>query len=97
MNEADFSRASSVGSLFNHSAYAKLVASVTHLLSRSKDILTLVFFTSYRPWLLKKNLYFLKLAEESGLKVAKVVEKVLDKVMFEHDPGVSHLLCLDAI
>lgn len=75
--------------LFNHSEHNKLIATVIGLLSRAKHALALVFFTPYRPWLLQKDLHFFTLAEASGLKVVKLHEEVLDKVMFEQDPGVS--------
>ncbi|KAH0158951.1 hypothetical protein KCU67_g7316, partial [Aureobasidium melanogenum] len=71
--------------LFNHSEHQKLVQTVTK--SLKKDGTALVFFTPYRPWLLEKDLAFFDLAKESGLKVDKVLEKVMDKVMFEEDPG----------
>lgn len=72
--------------LFNHSEHQKLVQTVTK--SLKKDGTAIVFFTPYRPWLLEKDLAFFDLAKESGLKVDKVLEKVMDKVMFEEDPGV---------
>ncbi|KAG9523734.1 hypothetical protein KCV07_g2317, partial [Aureobasidium melanogenum] len=71
--------------LFNHSEHQKLVQTVTK--SLKKDGTALVFFTPYRPWLLEKDLAFFDLAKESGLQVDKVLEKVMDKVMFEEDPG----------
>lgn len=49
-----------------------------------------VFFTPYRPWLLEKDLAFFDLAREAGFTVVKTLEKVMDKVMFEEDPGVCH-------
>ncbi|KAK6007449.1 hypothetical protein QM012_004263 [Aureobasidium pullulans] len=71
--------------LFNHSEHRKLVQTVTK--SLRKDGTALVFFTPYRPWLLEKDLAFFDLAKENGLSVNKVLEKVMDKVMFEEDPG----------
>jgi len=47
----------------------------------------LVFFTPYRPWLLEKDLAFFDLAKDSGFHVNKIFEKVMDKVLFEKDPG----------
>lgn len=73
--------------LFNHSEHGKLVESVKNTLK--KDGTALVFFTPYRPWLLQKDLAFFDLARENGFVVDKVLEKVMDKVMFEEDPGVS--------
>jgi nicotinamide N-methyltransferase len=72
--------------LFNHSEHAKLVDSVRQTLK--PDGSALVFFTPYRPWLLHKDLAFFDLAKEKGFIVEKVLEKVMDKVMFEQDPGV---------
>ncbi|TIA49918.1 hypothetical protein D6C77_09411 [Aureobasidium pullulans] len=71
--------------LFNHSEHGKLVQTVKN--SLKKDGTALVFFTPYRPWLLEKDLAFFDLAKENGLVVDKVLEKVMDKVMFEEDPG----------
>ncbi|KAK8214723.1 Protein N-terminal and lysine N-methyltransferase efm7 [Zalaria obscura] len=73
--------------LFNHSEHAKLVASVQRTLKRSADARAYVFFTPYRPWLLQKDLAFFDLAREGGFVVDKIFEKVMDKVMFEEDPG----------
>ncbi|KAJ9632393.1 Protein N-terminal and lysine N-methyltransferase efm7 [Taxawa tesnikishii (nom. ined.)] len=73
--------------LFNHSEHAKLVQSVQRTLSRNPSSKALVFFTPYRPWLLERDLAFFDLAREGGLTVTKVMEKVMDKVMFEEDPG----------
>lgn len=79
--------------LFNHSEHAKLVASVQRTLKRSADARAYVFFTPYRPWLLQKDLAFFDLAREGGFVVDKIFEKVMDKVMFEEDPGVS-VVCI---
>ncbi|KER00639.1 hypothetical protein AUEXF2481DRAFT_551 [Aureobasidium subglaciale EXF-2481] len=71
--------------LFNHSEHGKLLQTVQQ--SLKKDGTALVFFTPYRPWLLEKDLAFFDLARENGFIVDKVLEKVMDKVMFEEDPG----------
>lgn len=83
--------------LFNHSEHAKLVKTVLDTLKKSVNAKALVFFTPYRPWLLKKDLAFFPLAESHGLKVEKLFEKVLDKVLFENDPGVSRHLKICAV
>jgi len=57
-------------------------------LKHSTDSCALVFFTPYRPWLLQKDLSFFEKAEEGGLLVEEIFEKVMDKVIFENDPGV---------
>lgn len=75
--------------LFNHSEHKKLITTVQKTLRESKGSLALVFFTPYRPWLLPKDLAFFDLARESGFVVEKIFEKIMDKVMFEEDPGVS--------
>lgn len=53
-----------------------------------------MFFTPYRPWLLEKDLAFFNLAKEAGFTVEKILERVMEKVMFEEDPGVSVSLLL---
>jgi len=58
------------------------------MLKKSPDAKAFVFFTPYRPWLLQKDLAFFDLAREAGFTVTKTLEKVMDKVMFEEDPGV---------
>jgi nicotinamide N-methyltransferase len=75
--------------LFNHSEHAKLIETVRLTLKRSPDSKAYVFFTPYRPWLLEKDLAFFDLARAAGFAVEKTFEKVMDKVMFEEDPGVS--------
>lgn len=73
--------------LFNHSEHEKLVTSVSQTLKRASSSRALVFFTPYRPWLLSKDLHFFELATEAGLLVEKIVEKVMDRVMFDKDLG----------
>ncbi len=75
--------------LFNHSEHGRLVATVRATLKREREARALVFFTPHRPWLLEKDLEFLRLAEEAGLAVSKVGEWVRERVMFEEDRGVS--------
>ena len=75
--------------LFNHSEHAKLIKSVQLMLKKSATSKAYVFFTPYRPWLLQKDLDFFPLAEQSGFTVTKTLETVMDKVMFEEDPGVT--------
>lgn len=59
------------------------------MLKKSPTSKAYVFFSPYRPWLLQKDLAFFDLARESGFAVRQIFEKVMDKVMFEEDPGVS--------
>lgn len=61
------------------------------MLKKEKEARAFVFFTPYRPWLLEKDLAFFDLAREAGFVVEKMFEKVMEKVMFEEDPGVSFL------
>ncbi|KAK4556997.1 Protein N-terminal and lysine N-methyltransferase efm7 [Recurvomyces mirabilis] len=73
--------------LFNHSEHSKLVATVVQTLKRSTEAQALVFFTPYRPWLYEKDMAFFDLTREAGLEVTKIMEKTMEKVMFEEDPG----------
>lgn len=75
--------------LFNHSEHAKLLTTVRDTLKRAPHSRALVFFTPYRPWLLDKDLAFFELACGADLVVEKILETVMEKVMFEEDPGVS--------
>jgi nicotinamide N-methyltransferase len=75
--------------LFNHSEHRKLLRTVEQALQQSSSAYALVFFTPYRPWLLEKDLAFFELARDAGFQVKQVLEKRMDKVMFEEDPGVS--------
>jgi len=76
--------------LFNHSEHAKLVTTIQKTLKQSQDAVALVFFTPYRPWLLPRDLAFFDIARERGFRVEKTFEKVMEKVMFEEDPGVCN-------
>ncbi|EXJ54182.1 hypothetical protein A1O7_09519 [Cladophialophora yegresii CBS 114405] len=73
--------------LFNHSEHTKLLRTVRECLKRSSESVALVFFTPYRPWLLDKDLDFFELARKDGFVVKKLSEQIMDKVMFENDPG----------
>lgn len=73
--------------LFNHHYHDALISTVTKALAKNPDARALVFFTPYRPWLLEKDLAFFDLCSMGGLLVQKVVEEVMDKVMFENDKG----------
>jgi EEF1A N-terminal glycine/lysine methyltransferase len=73
--------------LFNHSEHAKLIATIQQTLSHSASSKAFVFFTPYRPWLLGKDLAFFDLAREAGFHVEKVLEEMVEKVMFEEDRG----------
>lgn len=75
--------------LFNHSEHESLARSIAMTLGHGKDSCALVFFTPYRPWLLDKDLDFFRIVKEHGFVVEKILEKLLDEVLFETDPGVS--------
>ena len=77
--------------LFNHSEHSKLVSSVQQTLKSSSQARALVFFTPYRPWLLAKDMAFFDLAKNAGFVVKKVLETVMEKVMFEEDAGDERL------
>jgi nicotinamide N-methyltransferase len=77
--------------LFNHSEHAKLVSTVEQTLKKSPDSKALVFFTPYRPWLLQKDLAFFDLIKEKGFTVEKILEEMMEKVMFEEDRGDEEL------
>lgn len=73
--------------LFNHSEHGKLVQTIQSTLSRSEGAKALVFFTPYRPWLYEKDMAFFDLVREAGFMVEKVLEEMMEKVMFEKDLG----------
>jgi nicotinamide N-methyltransferase len=73
--------------LFNHSEHAKLLSTLRDCLKGSSASVALVFFTPYRPWLLDKDLSFFDLARAEGLVVNQLLERTMDKAMFENDPG----------
>lgn len=77
--------------LFNHSQHNALLETVQQTLARSPESRALVFFTPYRPWLYEKDMAFFDLAGEGGFTVAKVLEEVMDEVMFPDDPGDEKL------
>ncbi|KAK4994112.1 Protein N-terminal and lysine N-methyltransferase efm7 [Elasticomyces elasticus] len=86
-NESGFDVLILADLLFNHSEHGKLVSSIQKTLKKTSEARAFVFFTPYRPWLLQKDLAFFDLAKAAGFTVEKTLEKVMDKVMFEEDPG----------
>ena len=74
--------------VFNHSEQGKLITTVKQALKKAAESRALVFFTPYRSWLLKKDLAFFDLARNEGFVVHKILEKLMDKALFENDPGV---------
>jgi len=84
--------------LFNHSEHARLLSTVRSTLSLTPTARALVFFTPYRPQLLQKDLAFFELAQTTSqdtlggpLEVRKVLETVLEDVMFPDDSGDERL------
>lgn len=75
--------------VYSHREHPNLIKTMHMTMKKSADAVALVIFTPYQPWLLPKTQMFFPLAEESGFTVTKVFEKVVDKVLFENDPGVS--------
>ncbi|EFQ97662.1 Nnt1p [Nannizzia gypsea CBS 118893] len=73
--------------IYNHPQHHSLIESVKMTLKRSKTSVAFVVFTPYQPWLLEKIAAFFPKAEQSGFKVNKIFEKVMDKLLFEDDPG----------
>ena len=77
--------------LFNHSEHDKLLKTLKDAMKPQPDSVALVFFTPYRPWLLHRDLHFFELAKESGFSVTKILDHIMDKVMFDNDPGDERL------
>lgn len=75
--------------VYSHREHPNLIKTMQETLKRSRDAVALVIFTPYQPWLLPKTEKFFPLAEQSGFVVTKVFEKIMDKALFEDDPGVS--------
>ena len=73
--------------LFNHHCHEALVSTILLTLAHEEGACALVFFTPYRPWLLEKDLAFFTLCRQKGLVVEKMLEEILEKVMFEEDMG----------
>ncbi|KAK2024041.1 nicotinamide N-methyltransferase [Colletotrichum zoysiae] len=73
--------------LFRHSEHGKLVDTIWNALARERGAVAYVFFTSYRPWLRHKDLAFFDAARGRGLVVEQVLERKMEKPLFEGDPG----------
>lgn len=73
--------------LFRHTEHGHLLDTIRDTLGKTADSKAFVFFTSYRPWLRHKDLAFFDLARERGFLVERVLEKVMERPMFEDDPG----------
>lgn len=78
--------------LFNHSCHSALLKTLHQTLARTVTARALVFFTPYRPWLLKEDLAFFDLVRDTQrFEIRKLGEWIMDKVMFEEDPGDERL------
>ncbi|KAL7924686.1 hypothetical protein ACQKWADRAFT_255259 [Trichoderma austrokoningii] len=73
--------------LFRHSEHGALVKTIKETMRPSRDSAAYVFFTSYRPWKKDLDMGFFDVAREAGLDVEQVLEKKLEKPLFENDPG----------
>ncbi|KAL2176296.1 uncharacterized protein P884DRAFT_226613 [Thermothelomyces heterothallicus CBS 202.75] len=78
--------------LFRHSEHGNMLRTVKQTLKKARESRALVVFTSYRPWLRHKDLAFFDLAREQGFVVEKVLEKKMDRPLFEEDPGDKEVL-----
>lgn len=76
--------------VYSHREHPNLIKTMQQTLKKDPKSVALVIFTPYQPWLLPKTEQFFPLAEASGFTVTKIFEKVMDTVLFEKDPGVSH-------
>ncbi|KAF4285256.1 hypothetical protein CNMCM8686_005120 [Aspergillus fumigatus] len=76
--------------VYSYQEHPNLIKVMQKALKKSKDSVALVVFTPYQPWLLPRNQTFFPLAEQNGFQVTKIFEKVMDKVLFENDPGVGY-------
>ncbi|KAK4119538.1 hypothetical protein N657DRAFT_650034 [Parathielavia appendiculata] len=78
--------------LFRHSEHGNMLRTIEQTLKKSRASKAFVVFTSYRPWLQHKDLAFFDLARERGFVVEKVLEKKMDRPLFERDPGDVEVL-----
>ncbi|TPX18888.1 uncharacterized protein E0L32_011440 [Thyridium curvatum] len=78
--------------LFRHSEHGNMLRSVRTTMRRRAESAAYVFFTSYRPWLREKDLRFFELAREQGFLVDQVLERRMDRPLFENDPGDEEVL-----
>ena len=78
--------------LFRHSEHGSMLRTVRQTLKKGRESRAFVVFTSYRPWLQHKDLKFFDLAREEGFVVEKVLEKKMERPLFEKDPGDEEVL-----
>ncbi|OOQ86465.1 putative nicotinamide N-methyltransferase [Penicillium brasilianum] len=73
--------------IYNYPEHANLVKTMQRTLKKTPEAVALVIFTPYEPWLLPQTEKFFPRAEEGGFTVTKIFQKLMDKVLFEEDPG----------
>ncbi|KAB5583063.1 hypothetical protein GE09DRAFT_289417 [Coniochaeta sp. 2T2.1] len=78
--------------LFRHSEHGKLADTIEQTMAKRKGSRAYVFFTSYRPWLQHKDLNFFDIVRERGFVVEKIMERKMDRPLFENDPGDEDVL-----
>lgn len=78
--------------LFRHSEHGKLLDTIRDTMARDAGAKAYVFFTSYRPWLQHKDMAFFDLARERGFAVDKILERKMERPLFEDDPGDREVL-----
>ncbi|KAK4158370.1 protein N-methyltransferase [Chaetomidium leptoderma] len=78
--------------LFRHTEHGSMLRTIRQTLKKSRESKAFVVFTSYRPWLQHKDLAFFDLAREQGFVVDKVLERKMDRPLFEKDPGDEEVL-----
>ncbi|KAK4462705.1 hypothetical protein QBC42DRAFT_175325 [Cladorrhinum samala] len=78
--------------LFRHSEHGNMLKTVRETLKKNKDAKAYVVFCSYRPWLRHKDLNFFELAREQGFVVEQILERKMERPLFENDPGDEEVL-----
>ena len=73
--------------LFRHSEHGHMLDSIDKAMARRRGSVAYVVFSSYRPWLAHKDLAFFDLARQRGFEVEKLLERKMDRPLFEDDPG----------
>ncbi|KAK4229475.1 hypothetical protein QBC38DRAFT_110620 [Podospora fimiseda] len=78
--------------LFRHSEHGNMLKTVRETMKKSREAKAYVVFCSYRPWLRHKDLAFFELAKEQGFLVEQILEKKMERPLFENDPGDEEVL-----
>ncbi len=73
--------------LFRHNEHGMLVKTIREAMGATAASVAYVFFTSYRPWKRDLDMKFFDVAREAGLEAVRVEERMLDRPLFENDPG----------